>query len=104
MLANNGKDFVQGLSNLCSQIFDKGFDTSIILGLPEGSGLSIKFPKFDSSEQEKIKLLATKLHDELKNIKEELTIVLDEFPELIWKFGQTEKEEDQFSSRKLQTQ
>lgn len=104
LLLNDGKDFLKSVSNLGAEIFEGKIDPSAILGMPEGASVSIKFPKFDISEQDKLKILSTKLHDELRNIKEEITIVLDEFPELIWKFGQTEKEELQLESRKIQTQ
>jgi len=104
LLLNDGKDFLKSISNLGAEIFEGKIDPSAILGMPEGASVSVRFPKFNKSDQDKLKILSTKLHDELRNINEEITIVLDEFPELIWKFGQTEREELQLESRKIQTQ
>ncbi len=104
LLTNNGVDFLQRASNLFSEIFEGGIDPATMFGLPEGTTPSIRFPKFDKNQQDKLKLLSQELDNELREIKHQVTIVLDEFPELIWKFGQLEEGDKQKESRKIQTQ
>jgi uncharacterized protein len=95
------EEFIKTFSNRISEIFGGKLDIGSFLGLPAETPLTFNFPKF---EAKKIAELSQQLDDILKNIPTPLVIVLDEFPELIWQFGQELPVNERLQSRKEQTE
>lgn len=96
-------DGMKTLSNKLGEIFDNGIEIKDYLGGVSGTALRIKFPKF---EPEKVEALSKELQRLLANIDRQLVIVLDEFPEMIWKLGldSEDPKEQQLEQRKQQTE
>jgi len=94
-------ELIKRFSTQLSEIFESKIDISAILGLPSETPVTISFPKF---EPKKITELQQKLSEILHALSEPLVIVLDEFPELIWRLGQDAVLEQRVQIRKEQTE
>lgn len=80
---------IKSASTIISRLLPKGVDVDLsALGMPS---IAIKAIEFDSPT---ITELRNKLAELLESLSKPLVIVLDEFPEVIWKFGKEEATED----------
>ncbi|MFN7903947.1 MAG: ATP-binding protein [Pseudobdellovibrionaceae bacterium] len=66
-------------------------DLAPFLGSPTEVKLTVQWPDFDPK---KVEALQTELRTLIASLKSPIIIVLDEFPELIWRFGQSLTGED----------
>lgn len=94
-----GFDLVKSTSNVLAEILPEGVKVGEILTGGLGS-LTLKFPSFEPA---KVEALNAKLREVLEAAEVPLVIVLDEFPELIWKLGRGASLEEQQQIRKDQT-
>jgi Cdc6-like AAA superfamily ATPase len=86
---------LKNASNFLNEIFPEGVDLSIFTGVPKSV---MKAPKFEAPKVEDLRKTVSAL---LLDLKKPFTIVLDEFPEVIWKLGRYEDgEEAQIAKRK----
>jgi len=92
---------IKSCSTRLNEILGDGVNIGVLLGLPPEMSPAINFPKF---EAKKIIELRQQLGDIIRKITIPVVIVLDEFPELIWKLGKDESKEDQKAIRKEQTE
>jgi len=97
---NKTEELLKKWSTQLSQIFEGKLDVAPLLSLPTETQLNISFPRF---EAKKIAELRDELEEILRALSVPLVIVLDEFPELIWQFGQEKPIEERVKTRKEQT-
>lgn len=96
-----GVNLAKELSNKLRESLKIETDLSPYLGSPSEIKLTLSLPKFDPAT---ITQLSNNLCDTLKKLKHPLLIVLDEFPELIWKFGKELSEDKRFDDRREKTE
>lgn len=96
-----GVNLAKELSNKLRDSLKIEADLSPYLGSPSEIKLSLNLPKFDPAT---ITQLSNNLCDTLKKLQKPLLIVLDEFPELIWKFSKELPEEKRFEDRREKTE
>lgn len=91
LLADQTGEFIKGTCNKLNQIFQgKVKLPADALGTNVEAALEVSIPKFDPQT---IEALQEELNAVLSNVKQQLIIVLDEFPELIFKFPEDVKKE-----------
>jgi len=100
-LLDEGVDAIKNLSHSLRSILEVEADLAPYLGTEGELKVSIKLPDFDPK---KVELLAEELHRLLSKLKSEVVIVLDEFPELIWKFGEGAPDQEAYKERVSKTQ
>lgn len=105
ILLNDGTDLIKRFNNYVSDILVDGVEAGSLLTGTENISVKLKIPKFDiGADTDRLDILAKELDKTLSEINTKITIVLDEFPELIWKFGKGEQPDKQKEIRKVQTQ
>lgn len=105
LFIDDGINIVKNLNNYLSEVFGDGLDAGTLLDPVLGTSLKIKIPKFNLEEDsKKLQSLSKQLSGLLGSLTKDVVIVLDEFPELIWKLGKGEPKETQKESRKSQAQ
>ncbi len=100
-LMSEGIDGIRNLSNSLRQIFEVEADLAPYLGTEGEVKISFKLPEFDPK---KLDQLSMELCNLLQRLKKGVVIVLDEFPELIWKFGEVSTGDDTFQEQVNKTQ
>lgn len=86
-LTSSAKDAAKSLSNLLREFLPNGIDLTPVPGAPK---VVIRAPKFDPETTEQLRQRMNAL---VNGLTKPFTIVLDEFPEIIWKLGQNEATE-----------
>jgi AAA domain len=100
-LLSEGIDAARNLSNALKRILEIEADLAPYLGSEGEVKVSFKMPDFDPKKVDQLSMELCKL---LARLNTEIVIVLDEFPELIWKFGESATCEETFRERVSKTQ
>ena len=105
ILLNDGTDLIKRFNNYVSDILVDGVEAGSLLTGTDNISVKLKIPKFELGvDTDRLDILAKELDKTLSEMSTKITIVLDEFPELIWKFGKGEQRDKQKEIRKMQTQ
>lgn len=85
-LLENAMDRIKSVGTTLGKSFKFDIDLTNYLGSPAEVKLTVQWPEFDPA---KVEELSAEFKSLLASLKQPLVIVLDEFPELIWRFGQS---------------
>lgn len=84
-LIDNVLDKVKDMSARIGKSIKLDIDLAPYLGSPSEVKLSVQWPEFDPQT---VEALQAELKNLINSLNSPIVIVLDEFPELIWRFGQ----------------